>query len=119
MAEYQTARGTTAAPPAETKPPEEEKKEKPKPIDLEAAEVNELLEVVHNTKELPSLLALNQAAMLNLTIMANEVQEEMEKRAEEARKKAAEEGAKKAAEAKKAKEEEAKKEKAEREKADA
>lgn len=73
----------------EDRPPEAEAEE-PKPVKLDAEEVNELLDIVHNTADLPSLLALNQAAMINLTIMAKEVQEELTKRAEEAQKKAEE-----------------------------
>lgn len=96
------------------KPPEMEKEE-PKEIKLDAEEITDLLDIVHETADLPSLMALNQAAMINLTIKAAEVQEELDKRAEEMKKKAEEFQAKvEAWKAKKAKEreEEEKKEKA-------
>lgn len=102
----------------EDRPPEAEAEE-PKPVKLDAAEVNDLLEVVHNTADLPSLLALNQAAMINLTIMAAEVQEDLDKRAEEMRKKAEELQAKIVAWKQKKEDERKKAEKEAKEKADA
>lgn len=99
-------------------PPEMEQVE-PEPIKLEAEEISDLLDIVHDTADLPSLMALNQAAMINLTIMAKEVQEELDKRAEEMKKKADEHQAKvEAWKAKKAKEREDEEKKA-REKAHA
>lgn len=74
---------------------EEEEKKPPEPIDFDADRADALLDVVHKARDLPALLALSQAAMIDLAIMAAEVQEELDKRVEEARKKSEEEAAKK------------------------
>lgn len=50
----------------------------PAPVDFDVEKAIDLLEVVHNTKDLPNLLSLNQAAMAQLAKMAAEVQEEMD-----------------------------------------
>lgn len=52
----------------------------PEPVEFEADKVIDLLEVVHNTKDLPSLMVLNQAAMAQLARMAAEVQKEVDER---------------------------------------
>lgn len=54
--------------------------EPPEPVDFDVEKAIDLLEVVHNTKDLPSLMVLNQAAMAQLAKMAAEVQEEVDKR---------------------------------------
>jgi hypothetical protein len=80
--------------------------EKPKPVDFDAEEANRLLDVIYNTKELPSFQPLNHAAMINLSIMSADVEEQLAKRAEEAKKVAEAESVK----AQKARDEEKQKE---------
>jgi hypothetical protein len=81
---------------AATEYEEEEKpeKEKVEPIKFDVEEVVGLLDVVHGTKELPNLSAINKAAMVNLAVIAAEIDEELEERAKEARRKSEEEAAK-------------------------
>jgi hypothetical protein len=55
----------------------------PEPAEFDVEKANELLDIVHNTKELPNLQPLNQAAMEQLSKMAAEVMEEIAKRKEE------------------------------------
>lgn len=69
-------------------------------VDFDAEKVLDLLEIVHKTKDLPTLSSLNQAAMVNLTIMSLDVAEEIAVKQAAARKKAEEEAARKAAEEK-------------------
>jgi alanyl-tRNA synthetase len=76
-----------------------DKEEKADPIDFDVEKVTDLLSVLVETKGFPALLALNQAAQINLAITAAEVQKELDERAEELRKKGEEEAAKKAKEA--------------------
>lgn len=52
----------------------------PEPVDFDVEKANDLLEVVHNTKDLPSLMVLNQTAMAQLGKMAAEVQKEVDER---------------------------------------
>lgn len=132
---YVTVRDAEVTPPQpkettmanEVKKPEDEEDEgppqaeveEPKPVKLDAEEINELLDIVINTAQLPVLLPLQQAAMINLTIMAGEVQEELTKRAEEAQKKGEELQAKIVAWKQKKEDERKKEEKEAKEKADA
>jgi len=71
----------------------------PKPVDFDDEKANSLLGVVHKTRELPTLSALNQSAMMQLAVMAVEVQEDIDKRNEEYQKAMADWKAKKAQEA--------------------
>jgi len=52
----------------------------PEPVDFDVEKAIDLLEVVHNTKDLPNLLILNQAAMAQLGKMAAEAQKETDER---------------------------------------
>lgn len=56
--------------------------------------VNALLDVVHKTRELPNLLAINGAAMSQLVQINTDLVEEQRQAAEENAKKEAEEAAK-------------------------
>jgi membrane protein involved in colicin uptake len=76
---------------------------------LDAERINGLLEIVHKTRELPNLSAINGAAIIELMQINAEVAEAHAKAVEEAKKKAGEEAAKKAEEEKKKQEAEAKK----------
>jgi hypothetical protein len=82
---------------AAAEPEEEEKpeKEKVEPVKFDVEEVVGLLDVIHGTKDLPNLSPINQAAMVNLAVIAAEIDEELKERAEEQRKKDEEESAKK------------------------
>jgi hypothetical protein len=71
----------------------------------DAALINGLLDIVHGTRELPNLSAINGAAMADLVQLNTALAEEQAARYEAQQKAAAEEAAAKAAADKKAKEE--------------
>ena len=51
--------------------------------DFDAEKANELLDIVLKTKDFPALLPLNQVAMVQLTQMVKEVEEQLEEAKEE------------------------------------
>lgn len=85
----------------------------PEPVEFDVEKVIDLLEVVHNAADLPSIAVLGQMAMAQLAKIAAETQEEVTKRKEEYDKAMADWEAEKRAKAK------ADAEKAEEEKRDA